>query len=501
MGEVVTDTTLFSIPIGTFEGCGIGIVSAENRDLIIQASNKSEPRPISITLKESIFNSYIVGELELDVPNGFLESGKARITSQDILILDIKTPVSLVNPGEQGEDDFVSGVNLKGAFFINSVTKVSSTEKTTKMNLKFMTFEGLKDTTTTVVKSYNKMKRSEIVKSIYTDYIEHDRGAKLSSLLFTNTEHDDFCCVFPNWSPSKCINWLIAGSVDSNEPRCTNFFFFQRFNKDGEVESVFASLNDMAKGNPVLGTNTPVGYTEGYIVDILNDEEDPRKENHRIRRTILNANFRIPDMNTTKYNRYGTWGGTLYFYDQTRKKYFEKKYNYKKDELGDGLEGPVNDVLPGAGPFIDENTKKFIEDEYKGLPDTLGAPNSFKAFSPKHKFLFHSKESDEGVDRKEQWLDTTITQRNLNIYAPIDIEIIGDSNRRVGECVTFADMQIQNLSNDQPSDTKLDNDNKSLGGKYLITDVTHTFTFATKTEEQYFGTKLKMIRDGAPDGK
>jgi hypothetical protein len=410
-------------------------------------------------------------------------------------LLEIDTVVSLVTETDSEDTDgFIPGVDLKGVFFINNATKVSTSEKTTKYNIKFMSIEGLKDSTNRIAKSYNKMKRSDIVTNIYDEYIKQE--AELKHV--TPTLHSDFCCVLPNWSPSKCIKWLATGSIDAGEPQCTNFFFFQRFNEDGEVESIFTSFNDMAKEDPELGEEG--NLEKGYIVDILNDEENPRKENHRTRRAILGGNFRIPDMNTTKYNRYGAWGGTLYFYDQTRKKYFEKKYNYKKDELGDGLEGPVNDVLPGAGPFIDKNTKKFIEEEYEGLPDTLGSPNSFKAFSPKHKFLFHSKESDEGVDRKEQWLDTTLTQRNLNIYAPIDIEIIGDSNRRVGECVTFADMQIQNLSNDSPSDTKLDNDNKSLGGKYLITDVTHTFTFATKTEEQYFGTKLKMIRDGAPNG-
>ena len=190
-------------------------------------------------------------------------------------------------------------------------------------------------------------------------------------------------------------------------------------------------------------------------------------------------------MNTTKYNRAGAWGGTLYFYDQTRKKYFEKEYNYKED---------------GPDPFVDSNTKKFIEDEYKGLKDTIGSPESYKAFAPKHKFLFHSDEEDEGVDRTEEWLDTTLTQKNLNVYAPIEIQIVGDSNRRVGKCVTFADMQIRNLTKETDTKTEIDKEKKSLGGKYLITDVTHEFRFTSSDDKdnQYHLTTLRMLRDGAP---
>ena len=490
--SAVTDETLFSLPIGKYAGCILSIISAEDNSSIITTGSYSEPRPESITIYESIFNPFITGEVILDVPNGFLEDNNTRITSQDLLLLEIDTVVSLVTETDSEDTDgFIPGVDLKGVFFINNATKVSTSKKTTKYNIKFMSIEGLKDSTNRIAKSYNKMKRSDIVTNIYDEYIKQE--AELKHV--TPTLHSDFCCVLPNWSPSKCIKWLATGSIDAGEPQCTNFFFFQRFNEDGEVESIFTSFNDMAKEDPELGEEG--NLEKGYIIDILNDEENPRRENHRTRRAILGGDFRIPDMNTTKYNRYGAWGGTLYFYDQTRKKYFDKKYNYKKDGGGGD-----DEIAGGADPFVDTSTKKFIEDDREGLPDTLGAPNSYKSFSPKHKFLFHSDEKDEGVDRKEEWLDTTLTQKALNIYAPIEIQIVGDSNRRVGKCVTFSDLQIRNLTKDTKTKTEIDKEKKSLGGKYLITDVTHKFSFSSSEDEdnQKHLTTLKMIRDGAPDG-
>ena len=470
----VSDELLFSVPIGKYGGCKLSIISAENKETIIKTGSYSEPRPESVKFYESIFHPFVTGELILDVPNGYLEEEKTRLTSQDILLVEVDTFVSLINP-----EEFKPGVNLEGTFLIHNVTKISSSEKTTKYNIRFMTFEGAKDSTKRLAKSYNKMKRSDIVVDIYDQYIKQE--AELAHV--TSTLHSDFCCVLPNWSPTKCIKWLGTGSIDAGEPDCTNFFFFQRFNDDGKVETVFSSFNDMAKEEPELGEEGDLEI--GYIVDILNDEEDPRKENHRTRRTILNGDFTVPDMNTTKYNRAGAWGGTLYFYDQTRKKYFEKEYNYKED---------------GPDPFVDSNTKKFIEDEYKGLKDTIGSPESYKAFAPKHKFLFHSDEEDEGVDRTEEWLDTTLTQKNLNVYAPIEIQIVGDSNRRVGKCVTFADMQIRNLTKETDTKTEIDKEKKSLGGKYLITDVTHEFRFTSSDDKdnQYHLTTLRMLRDGAP---
>lgn len=473
MSESVGTDKVLSTPIGKFEGCDIFIISAENGETVIQTGKYSEPRPISLEFTESIFTPFVTGKLVIDIPNGILEEGNARITSQDLLIFKLKIPFSLTT------DDFIPPIEPSGAFFISSVTQTSSSEKTTTFEMTFMSVEGLNDLTTRIAKSYNKMKRSDIVIDIYDEYIKEN--AELSQV--TDTLHSDFCCVLPNWSPSKCIKWLSTGSMDSGNPECTNFFFFQRFNPDGELETIFTSLDDMIK-EPTMGEE---GRLEsGYIVDILNDEEDPRKENHRERRGILEGKFRIPDINTTEYGGHGTWGGTLYFYDQTRKKYFEKEFNYRED---------------GPEPFVDKNTKKFIE-ENKAIPETLGAPASYKSMSHKHKFLFHSDEKDEGVDKRELWLDTTLTQKNLNFYKAFEIDIVGDTNRRVGECVTFANMQIKNLTTEEDTITELDKDKKSMGGKYLVTDVVHRFTFSSSGEEdnQYHLTTLTLMRDGNPNG-
>ena len=263
MSESVSTDKVLSTPIGKFEGCDIFIISAENGETVIQTGKYSEPRPISLEFTESIFSPFVTGKLVIDIPNGILEEGNARITSQDLLIFKLKIPFSLTT------DDFIPPIEPSGVFFISSVTQTSSSEKTTTFEMTFMSIEGLNDLTTRIAKSYNKMKRSDIVIDIYDEYIKEN--AELSQV--TDTLHSDFCCVLPNWSPSKCIKWLSTGSMDSGNPECTNFFFFQRFNPDGELETIFTSLDDMIE-EPTMGEE---GRLEsGYIVDILNDEEDPK---------------------------------------------------------------------------------------------------------------------------------------------------------------------------------------------------------------------------------
>jgi len=468
--------TIMTVPIGKFEGASINIVSAEDNETVIETGGSAEPRIVSIVLNESIFQPFIVGTVILDIPNGYLEENKTRITSQDVLVMSINTFVSIE------KTDAIPGKNFLESFIIYNASKSSSSEKTTRYRLDIVTPEGLKDSTTRVVKSFSKRKRSDIVKSIYTDYIQEEKrlDAGSGNLSFvTETLGSDFSCVLPNWSPSKCISWLTNGSIDSKNEDCANFFFFQRFNDRGRVESVFTSFTDMIK-EPVVGTEDD--KTSGYIVDILYDAEDPIDAHVRERRTIK-GDFSIPDMNSTKYNAFGTWGGTLYFYDQTRKKYFEKVYNY-------------TDNAPE--PFVDPNTKKFIEEENEIITSRLGSPDSFKAFIPKQKYLFSDDEKNKGVDKKEDWLDRVYTQRNLNIYFPLEINIVGDANRRVGECVMFSDMQVRNLTKDQSSYTSHDEEGRSLGGKYLISDVQHQFIFESTSVNQEYTTKLTLMRDGAP---
>lgn len=465
-----------TVPVGKFKGASINIISAEDNESIIKTGQSAEPRIVSITLNESIFQPFIVGTVILDIPNGYLEENKTRITSQDVLIMDISTFISIE------KTEAIPGKDILESFIIYNASKSSSSEKTTRYRLDIVTPEGFKDSTTRVVKSFSKKKRSDIVKSIYTDYILEDKrlDAGSGNLGFvTETLGSDFSCVLPNWSPSKCISWLTNGSIDSKNEDCANFFFFQRFNDRGRVESVFTSFTDMIK-EPVVGVEND--KSSGYIIDILYDAEDPIDAYVRERRTIK-GNFSIPDMNSAKYNAFGAWGGTIYFYDQTRKKYFEKVYNY------------IND---SPEPFVDSNTKKFIEEDNDIITSRLGSPQSFKSFVPKQKYLFSDDEGNKGIDKKEDWLDLVYTQRNLNIYFPLEINIVGDTNRRVGECVMFSDMQVRNLTKEARSYTSHDEEGRSLGGKYLISDIEHQFIFESTSVNQEYNTKLTLMRDGAP---
>ena len=163
--------TIMTVPIGKFEGASINIISAEDNETVIDTGGSAEPRIVSIVLNESIFQPFIVGTVILDIPNGYLEENKTRITSQDVLVMSIATFVSME------KTDVIPGKGFLESFIIYNTSKSSSSEKTTRYRLDIVTPEGFKDSTTRVVKSFSKRKRSDIVKNIYTDYVYPMKGS------------------------------------------------------------------------------------------------------------------------------------------------------------------------------------------------------------------------------------------------------------------------------------------------------------------------------------
>jgi hypothetical protein len=59
-------------------------------------------------------------------------------------------------------------------------------------------------------------------------------------------------------------------------------------------------------------------------------------------------------------------------------------------------------------------------------------------------------------------------------------------------------MQVRNLTKDEGSYTSHDVEGRSLGGKYLISDVVHQFIFESTSVNQEYTTKLTLMRDGVP---
>jgi len=452
------------------------------------------PFLLELKLRESIDDLFITGSIKIRIPKGFLPEFNAFPTSQDSISINLKsiykiptkkippttgdgsiTPTTNrenVKPSNKSKD----GEEIQGSFFVHNIKSNRSIDFIhDEMVLEFISAEGVKDKLKKVSKAYSKKKRTEIIKQIYSDYLETN-----SSLEGNPESEHEFSCVIPNWSPSKSIHWLMSGCYKDKEK---NFLMYQRF-KNGRIQTRFDTFSELAKSDIIIGNENDAssGFIEKIDVPPSLDEE----ESEDVRLRSVTGTTTIQRVNALEKNVVGTWASKAFFYDITRKKYLRgKKVNQGKGEFSykDDAEDPQ----------IDSTYEKFI------LNDDLNEKDSFVALLPKNQYLFHDDEEKSGVDRREEWFLEHRSQKSLNSFYTLQITSIGDTSVSIGNRVTYANSKGVDFKNeDEPLKQKLDDDKKEFGGTYILWSIERVFDFP-RAKEGYNGeckNIMTLVRDG-----
>jgi len=448
-----------------------------------------------ITLNESIDNMFVTGTVKVVVPRGLFSDLNCRFTGEDLVNIKIKTfykiPKITNQKSIKGEslnptDKKHSGVPIDVVLVVmgldystqsySSSGVLSETHDEIVFNL--ISAEGILDKNQKVKKAFSKKNRVEIIKQIYNDYLKLDNES--SAVLIGNPDcENDFTCIIPNWAPSKAIAWLLTGCYDSYEK---NYLFFQRLNRD-KIETIFDTFSNIAKKDPIIGDRNDVSF--GLLgLDSSTTSLDETKDIENRLRTLLKP-VRVLNSSILEHSFAGTWASKAFFYDITRKKYFDGK-----------------EVNAGKGEFVYRDDARAPEiDDYKKFitTDEYSKPESFITIHPKQQFLFHTDEEVEGVDKKENWFLENNSQKNLNMFSRISITTIGDTDVRVGETVTFSHNILRNL-NDPVKEIKkkLDTSKEELGGTYIIWGIERVFKTPTNDSNLVCENRMILLRDGAP---
>jgi hypothetical protein len=369
---------------------------------------------LSISLTEDIFEPAVMGVIDImdsvDLP------GSYNLIGNETIEFNFSTP------------------SLTPIKFEGKCTKVTESIDTSDASkgysLEFISAEAITSMLNKVRKSYSDMPYSEMAKLIYKDYIGSDKPFDVEGTLNTSS------LTIPGWSPFRALTSLADRSQSSN-PNYQNgsFLFYETCIDDTKMYGGFKfhSLESLWDKSRVMAhyTNQVKNVTQGDPVDYKAVKWYTEKAR----------------MDTIENIRSGMYASKVITHDLVKRKVYSKKYNYK------------------------ENFKKTVSLNRGGAPLTdsdlyTSATGSYEMFMPKQYQSYGGEYQGTTLPEHTLMNRTSIAQQLNNQI--LEISISGDSERRVGDIVSFSLPAAESVGGDD--DPKWD---KYLTGKYLVTAVTH----------------------------
>lgn len=307
----------------------------------------------------------------------------------------------------------------------------------TILNFHFATPEFFENNTKTVSKSYQKKKFSEIVKSIFDEYLKTGD----SDLKVVETTQPKTSIVVPNWSPLKAINWIASKSKERNN--CDYFFYedmdgfnFTSIGKIKDKEPLSIKYEYKAKDVRNIGSGN----------DSTNSA-NPQRKTEEVERKEINS-FTLVQNGANKFEmeNEGAIASKCLVHDSTTKTVVEKEFSYLEDfKKSSKLEQKPMDPEQYLGEIPPET--KFL---YK--------TNSTKMF--------------EGVEEQYDPFDKQkrISQILRNNSKVLKMDIVGNSDLKCGEVIKIEIPSAEFLEkkSDDPLDWKISH-------KFIIGSLGHTF--------------------------
>ena len=298
-------------------------------------------------------------------------------------------------------------------------------------------------------------KISDIVKSMYAEYIENENIEGNSSLSVEDT-FGEIKIIVPNWRPLNAINWLARQAISTTHHK-SDYVFYQ--DMDGHK---FVSLTKLF--------NAPPREIYEVIPGRSSAVRDPDFKELDLDVTHRNIHkYAILAKDHSKEFSDGAFASTTYTHNLVTKSV--KSYEYKYRESFDGhttLNG--HPVLPAVNDSFSAwtNAKIFFVPSTTGVYDK-GSESSVSY--PSNRF-------------SDQWISENPARMALLNDTRMLIEVDGDSNRRVGDKVAVSIPNVTSLETE--AYLKYD---KFLTGFYIISKLTHLISKMGHTM------KMELVKD------
>lgn len=252
----------------------------------------------SIDYFESIYENFISGTLSINEPGDILQFFP--------LIGEERIEFSYSTSGEKDIDH---------KFYVYRIQSSDPNDKVGMMKhtLFFVSEEAMKDQSTLVSKSFKGKESKTIVENLFLLF---DSKKKLNIESTKGLHH----VVFPNWSPSQCINWL---SSFTQHPTNVggSFLFFQ--NSEGFNFKSFESLLEQKEIDKFSYTIQNLATDEFKSTDNQTPYNNPNG--------VASVIELSGSADTLKFLSYGMYANKYIAYDSFVKKIKEYKYDYKTD--------------------------------------------------------------------------------------------------------------------------------------------------------------------------
>ena len=281
--------------------------------------------------------------------------------------------------------------------------------------IQFISDEYLKNKQTTISRAFTGMSGSSIIKTIFDDSIESDRQLTIeetSGIL-------DF--VSPFWEPFKVIDW-ICGRSSAKDSSSYDYLFFQTLEGYN-----FVSMGSLKEFDSKIT----------YVIGDGDIEPSTAKSGFMVQRVIWNSAFNMIENIAS-----GMYSNKYIEHDIIKRKINIKTFDYNK-------------VFNEHSHLEDYPLLDSQNDDFQNSHD------SKRFLIPEHYSLFSERESSN----RERVLQIRASQLKQIDTFRLTIVIDGNLNIRAGDVIYL----------NYPSIESLDNEDKMLAGRYLVSSVKNTF--------------------------
>jgi len=298
---------------------------------------------------------------------------------------------------------------------------------------------------------------STIVSDIFKNYINSGSGDTRKELISNEKTVGEQNIIIPSWSAFTAINWLAKRATAENNPKVCDYVFYQDL--DGFH---FKSISSMFNTDPMQTYIYGADNARDFIRDTPNSEINMQESFQNIRKLVACGFDRSRE--TLK----GTYSSNLLVHDIVTKSYDKVDYKYLDDfDTTPNLNG--NPIMPKNNIYSDKvNSKHYFTPSHLNL---YGEPSG--------------SEENSGNDGVENWLQRHDAQINQFLSSSIEIDVAGDTNRRVGDKVFAVVNSFESL--DEQGRSKLDH---LITGNYIVTKIKHTIHKTTGHT-----LKMKLCKD------
>lgn len=423
---------------------------------------------VTFDMYESLFNKYI--KVEILINDSTNIPFHAPILGEEYLNFIFNTK----SAGRSGEI-------APGQMHTVEITDRYITKDRQQMYiLHFVSQQAMHSMNSTVSRSFNAKPLSQIVETIYYDYLYDGTSNEITVESSLGVEN----VVIPNLKPFQAIDWCSKRAL--NDKGVPNYLFWE-----SNGETYFKTIDSLLSGktkerfvfNPISSDSTKLNALRNGTIEIDN--------------LLIENGF---DVATNVSNGY--YASKLVVHDIVNKTIEERTYSL--DQIYSGNINHTDNFMPISQSETnftpnDRHTFAPLHPNSSNIGDNIQSYyDSSVSVYPKHKQMFSRTTGEVYDNNVEEWLlqrstlIRSLSQINLQVTCP------GVAGLEVGDIIEISVPSPQKVLKTPTGQISNIGDMNDfyLSGKYLVTSLNRQINFADKTTTNRYQMTMDLAKTG-----